>query len=112
MKRTYKTTLWSIELPDGWQVQDKCGDASRSIFRADGVGVLQLVTFETPLGEPAVETAYIEQRFENYSRQGYSRVWMVHLEKCHVIARYSCARSVSEVERVDIEDIVGSLVAS
>ncbi len=125
---TYTSTLWEINLLDGWAAQR--GKHCVTIYHPDGVGALQVSAYQNPRAkvtrEDLLEATNLDAEtqkhlgeqqwggFEGfqlvYSADGtFWRKWWLGADKTMVLVTYNCELKEQEVECEAIGAMVSSL---
>lgn len=114
MPRPYQTQLWRLELPDTWQVRDKCGPASVTFFRPDGVGLLHVNTadelppFQNGQGE-GFRGRLAGRAFVAKYGDRFQRTWWLSCRGQCLLVTYTCSAMNAELERSEVDEILQSI---
>ena len=117
MPRFYETKIWRLRIPDEWSLQRSSNDESAILFRADGVGMLTVMT----LGEKSPDENSNHEAFRGRlsgvtwtSRYGstFSRTWSLGCRGQRLLVKYSCATNNAELEYSEVDEILQSIEES
>src|SRR4051794_10688657 len=106
MPRPFETKLWRLQLPDTWNVSDKCGQELVTFFRPDGVGLLMVFTVGERSPVPGGHgdeflgclsgTTYVATYGDKFSR-----TWALNCRGRRLWVRYTCSAKNAELERLE-----------
>jgi hypothetical protein len=116
MAGLYQTEVWQMRLPEQWHVREEDGHAHVTVFRSDGVGLLEImVTDDAPTAWREEGDDFRGQVFGKTSlltfNDRFCRWWTLFCGGVSLYVTYRCAAHESDLERLEIDDIVNSLSA-
>lgn len=114
MPRFYQTKTWRAQIPDAWQVEDRCGEELVTLFRPDGVGMLRVLTAEEHYSDAAVAGEDFRgtlsgKTWASTFGTSYNRTWALSCGGRKLYVRYSCAPHNVEKELPEVYEIVQSI---
>jgi len=120
MARLYRTSIWQVELPDGWQVRPFRRHGA-VLYRPDGLGQLQVTT--RPNDEMRKQMRFdaaIHQTFsgrlsgitcQSESGNTFSQTWCLSSGDREIYVKYYSAIHNRSVELDEVGRVVASIEA-
>jgi hypothetical protein len=113
MPTIYRTDVWQVRLPDLWQAAEEDGQAHVRIFRPGSAGILEVIaTDDSPAAWRDKGADFSGPLFGKTGTLTFDcrfcRWWNLYCGSVTLYVSYRCAVENSELERVEVEEIVQS----
>jgi len=112
MPRIHQTSLWQLQVPDGWEVEGN--NDLVSLFKPDGVGILRILSAAEESAADTLKGGAFHGHLAGSVRttaegSTFSRTWTLSCRGQKLFATYRCATKNAELELAEVDELVQSI---